>query len=79
MRGALLRALAVFRLVAAANAVATVGDDLGRAEHPARSLSWFVVVALWSAVMSLFAPAAGSRRPRVRDALVVADVGVCVR
>ncbi|WP_018500491.1 MacS family sensor histidine kinase [Parafrankia discariae] len=77
-RGALWRSLAVFRLVAAAYAVATVGRDLGQTPHPGRGLAWFGVLAVWSVVMSWLAPAAGGWRPWRRYGLVVADVVVCV-
>ncbi|WP_035950901.1 MacS family sensor histidine kinase [Parafrankia sp. EUN1f] len=78
VRGALWRSLAVFRLVAACYAVVTVGRDLGQPTSMLPGLLWFVAVALWSAVMSLFAPAADRRWPRLRDYLVAADVVVCV-
>jgi hypothetical protein len=72
------RSLAVFRLVALAYAVGTVGRDLGQGEHPAFGIVWFGAVAVWSAVVSLLVPAAedGGRR-RWRDGLVVADVVLC--
>ncbi|OHV45123.1 histidine kinase [Parafrankia soli] len=78
VRGALWRSLAVFRLVAAAYAVATVGLDLGQTPHPGRGLAWFGVLAVWSVVMSWLAPAADGWRPWRRYGLVVADVVVCV-
>ncbi|ONH51405.1 sensor histidine kinase [Frankia sp. CcI49] len=78
VRGALWRSLAVFRLVAACYAVVTVGRDLGQGTSAVPGLLWFVAVTLWSVVMSLFAPAADRRRPRLRDYLVAADVVVCV-
>ncbi|CUU60550.1 Signal transduction histidine kinase [Parafrankia irregularis] len=78
VRGALWRSLAVFRLVATCYAVVTVGRDLGQGTSAVPGLLWFVAVTLWSLVMSLFAPAADRRWPRLRDYLVAADVVVCV-
>lgn len=77
VRGALWRSLAVFRLVTGLYAIVTVGRDLGQAAHPARGLVWFGALVVWSVVMSLLAPAADGRQPRLRAGLVVADVVVC--
>ncbi|OHV44993.1 histidine kinase [Parafrankia colletiae] len=77
VRGALWRSLAVFRLATALYAFVTVGRDVGQTAHPANGIVWFGVLVVWSVVMSLFVPATDGRRPRVRTALVVADVAVC--
>ncbi|OAA23639.1 histidine kinase [Frankia sp. EI5c] len=77
VRGALWRSLAVFRLVAVGYAVATVGRDLGQTAHPVYGVVWFGVLVVWSAVMTVVAPAADVRSPRLRDCLVVVDVVVC--
>lgn len=78
VRGALWRSQAVFRLVAVLYALVTVGRDLGRTEHPPHGYGWFAAVIVWSAVMSLAAPAADRRRSRLRNVLVIADVVVCL-
>ncbi|MEX5634021.1 MacS family sensor histidine kinase [Parafrankia sp. FMc2] len=77
VRGALWRSLAVFRLATVLYAVVTVGRDVGQTAHPVNGIVWFGVLVVWSVVISLFAPASDGRRPRVRTALVVADVAVC--
>jgi signal transduction histidine kinase len=78
VRGALWRALGVFRWVSLGYAVIAASFRLGHADRPGLGLAVVAVMVVWTAVMTVLGPAADRRWPRLLQVAVAADVAMCV-